>query len=90
MVKKYSKKNKWEIFKISFVEQLVPNKFGNRFKHYNKTQTKLIITVLEFVYNKYNTEDEIWDYNIDMMINSSNYKDLLKYCKEALDFWKRK
>ena len=84
------KENNWGIFKIFFVGQLVPNKFGNRFKHYNKAQTKLIITVLEFVYNKYNTEDEIWDYNIDMMTNSSDYKDLLKYCKEALDFWKGK
>jgi len=84
------KDNKWDSFKRCLVSNLVPNKFENRFKHYNKAQIKLIIKVLELVYNKYNQEEQTWDYELEIMIDNDANKELLKYCKEALDFWKGK
>jgi len=46
------KENEWDSFQIGFLRQLVPNKFGDRFKNYNKEQIQLIIKVLKLFYNK--------------------------------------
>jgi hypothetical protein len=73
-----------------FLGQLVPNKFGNRFKNYNKVQIKLMIECLELLYTKYNRVEEAWDYNFEMMTDNSTYEELIGHCEKALVFWKEK
>ena len=84
------KENEWGYFRNGLLRQLKPNKFGDRFKNYNKEQIKLMIDVLLIANNYYSRKEESWDYELDMMADYTMYKDAQELCEKALDFWKSK
>ena len=78
-------------FIISFVDQLVPNKWGDRFDFYGKEKIDIIIEVLNIlIYKNYMEYYEEWDYDLEIMIDKTDKKELVEVCEKTLIFWENK
>jgi len=77
---------------ISFlVSQLIPNKYGDRFKYYLKNEIDIIIEVLELLHQEHVKENyEYWDFDRECIVHCDEDKEIVEACEQALLFWNKK
>lgn len=78
-------------FVAAFLTQLTPNEFSNRFCNYSKLQIIIMTECLVEIHKTFFQESyEYWDYESELLIENTDYKENVELCEHALIFWKSK